>query len=973
MLTVKLKTRELSKTYPSGNAPVEAVKNFNLEVYAGEFLVVLGPSGCGKSTLLRLIAGLEQPDSGEIFIKENTNEKFSAVTGPSSSRGVVFQQYTSFPWMTVAENIQFGLNFTKMEQAEKERLVRNYINLVGLKGFEDSFPHELSGGMKQRVAIARTLAMDPEVLLLDEPFGALDADTRQNLQQELLRIWKVSKKTIIFVTHDIDEAIFLASRVIVLGPRPAQIVSVKSISFVEERTRRTKLSDPFIVYKKELVEIMDNLSFTLAFSEFLGHAPIQLAIERGLFPPGIDFQLGLTGDDRKLGMKNLHTLDGIGITVSESTEFLAEWLAESGQEKAGKIVWCGAVSKSGTVGTDVLIVRDGIKSLQDLKGKKVACKSKSLEEFLLRYIALSAGMDPQKDLQFVEPDSSSDKKVVYRDAYVEMLESEDKTKRVDGAILCEPNITRLLKKGFKILPTPQIDQKINIAAVVVTAETLENREKRRHLKDFLRKYLEEASLFEKVLDSGDDQAIKSLMIAGSHTLSGIPADYIEKKIQDLQYFLFQNLKFLSLHDNKQLFLAGEIFDRIKDNLEIARQVGKPYAAQPFDYKKIVDFSIVEELALESIVTHLRNENLSKLEKAAQGEDAEVKKGCGAAGAPALEETVAEVDGAKVKRLNVYIKTVPCRHAFEEGACTMCGFIKATVGKRKITVENIIAQFNKAYVKIAGNFPVVALYNAGSFLDERQIPYDARVEILSKLAGDPSIKKVVMESRPEFVKKEVAEQVRKMLPDKDIEIGIGLETRSDYIREKCINKRFDRKMFEEAVGILTDEKINIVPFAYVLLKPPFLNEKEAIDEAERTIKYAFEAKVGHVLLEPLSIYKDTLVERLHAEGLYKPVGLWSVVEVLKRTNKLGRIRIGASEDIPMPESTPHNCEKCTPLFYEAFREYNNGGDINKLLALTCDCKKEWEAMMEGEPYAGANPEAVDKVVQIRLHSFILGFH
>ncbi|MFF0814915.1 ABC transporter ATP-binding protein [Rhodococcus sp. NPDC003318] len=194
-----------------------AIADIDIEVADGEFLVLVGPSGCGKSTLLDLLGGLTTPTSGRILLDGRP------ISGPGLDRGIVFQQYALLPWRTARHNIEFGLEAKGLPRAERRERAEHYLELVGLKGFGDRFPHELSGGMKQRVAIARSLAFDPEVLLMDEPFAALDAQTRESLQDELLRIWKATGKTILFITHGIDEAIYLGQRVAVLTSRPGRV------------------------------------------------------------------------------------------------------------------------------------------------------------------------------------------------------------------------------------------------------------------------------------------------------------------------------------------------------------------------------------------------------------------------------------------------------------------------------------------------------------------------------------------------------------------------------------------------------------------------------------------------------------------------------------------------------------------------------------------------------------------------------
>jgi NitT/TauT family transport system ATP-binding protein len=213
---------------------VTALDGIDLTVGAGEFLVVVGPSGCGKSSLLDLLGGLSRPTSGSILLDG------SPVTGPGLDRGIVFQQYALLPWRTALGNVEFGLEATGVPRRERAARAREFLDLVGLSGFEGRHPHELSGGMRQRVAIARSLAYDPDVLLMDEPFAALDAQTRESLQDELLRIWQRTGKTVVFITHGIDEAVHLGQRVAVMTSRPGRIKEVVPIDL----PARTSSDDP---------------------------------------------------------------------------------------------------------------------------------------------------------------------------------------------------------------------------------------------------------------------------------------------------------------------------------------------------------------------------------------------------------------------------------------------------------------------------------------------------------------------------------------------------------------------------------------------------------------------------------------------------------------------------------------------------------------------------------------------------------
>jgi len=246
-------------------ANVNALNGVTLDIEKNEFVCVVGPSGCGKTTLLNIIAGLETFDSGTVSMHGQP------IVGPAPERGVIFQQYALFPWMTVRKNIEYGLKFIRtrvqVEQTdasgkkeivtvmqkftteEKRKLSDHYIKMVNLSGFENSFPKALSGGMKQRVAIARGYALNPEVLLMDEPFGALDAQTRAQLQEDLLKTWEKEKKTVFFITHDVDEAVLLASKVVIMSARPGQIKEIVDIDLPYPRTQATKLEEGFIRYK----------------------------------------------------------------------------------------------------------------------------------------------------------------------------------------------------------------------------------------------------------------------------------------------------------------------------------------------------------------------------------------------------------------------------------------------------------------------------------------------------------------------------------------------------------------------------------------------------------------------------------------------------------------------------------------------------------------------------------------------------
>jgi ABC-type nitrate/sulfonate/bicarbonate transport system ATPase subunit len=246
----KLVIDNVSRIFPAvrGGTPTRALEPTNLSVADNDFVTILGPSGCGKSTLLRMVAGLDTPTTGRILLDGK------AITGPGADRGMVFQSYTLFPWLTVSENISFGLRERGVSTRERNDIAKQWLEKVGLTSFANHFPKQLSGGMQQRTAIARALANDPKILLLDEPFGALDNQTRALMQELLLGIWERERKTVIFVTHDIEEAVFLASRTVVMSARPGRIKADIAVDLPHPRHYTIKTSPAFSDLKARLTE-----------------------------------------------------------------------------------------------------------------------------------------------------------------------------------------------------------------------------------------------------------------------------------------------------------------------------------------------------------------------------------------------------------------------------------------------------------------------------------------------------------------------------------------------------------------------------------------------------------------------------------------------------------------------------------------------------------------------------------------------
>jgi NitT/TauT family transport system ATP-binding protein len=242
-----IQARNVKLTFrPANRAPVRALDAFDMDVEDGEFISIVGPSGCGKSTFLNVLLGLIKPDAGEVLMHGRK------ITGPGSERAMVFQEFGLLPWRTVQHNIELGLELKRIAAVKRRLIAERLISLVGLAGFESHYPHELSGGMKQRVGLARALATDPEVLLMDEPFAALDAQTRDLMQVELLRIWREARKTVLFVTHQIDEAIYLSDRVLVMSKRPGRTKRVFDINLPRPRDYEMRVTPEFNDLKLEI-------------------------------------------------------------------------------------------------------------------------------------------------------------------------------------------------------------------------------------------------------------------------------------------------------------------------------------------------------------------------------------------------------------------------------------------------------------------------------------------------------------------------------------------------------------------------------------------------------------------------------------------------------------------------------------------------------------------------------------------------
>jgi len=544
-----------------------ALENVSLSVEEGEFVVFLGPSGCGKSTLLRILAGLEDASSGEVLFDGE------AISGPSAERGMVFQSYTSFPWLTVSENVEFGLKQTEVTKEERRNTAQSYIDMVGLHGFENTYPRELSGGMKQRVAIARSLAMNPRALLMDEPFGALDAQVRQSLQEEILSIQRESGKTILFVTHDIDEALLLGNRLVVMSSLPGKIIYNEKRSTERKLSREYFFTNEFFASKRKFARLIEQRRLKVGLSEWDGHAPSYYGREKGFIPAHIDITFGTTGTQRKEGL--LHGLyDCVGITLSSVLEIL--------QQQAGKIVLSsvGSIDK----GTDVLVVRKSkVQSPADLEKARLAFKPGSLEHLILALVFQEHTLD-FRFLRQIDDEAAAHG----RRKHLHLLREN----KVDAAILCEPAITELfagLKSDEFVMLETGIDQ--SLVHQICFASNNAIGSKRELILSYLRFILESNQYFIE-----NEQQALSLLHRRLHG-NKQPSSFAHS--EGSSYNLFGNITYYGLDENLKLYTEDAIEDKLNRLIETAYRaeiLSEPIS--PGAVGKSIDSSFVEALAAE---------------------------------------------------------------------------------------------------------------------------------------------------------------------------------------------------------------------------------------------------------------------------------------------------------------------------------------------------------------------------------------
>lgn len=556
-----IEVRGLAKRFErKGEDPLVVLQDLTFSVVEGELVMILGPSGCGKTTLLRVIAGLERPSAGAVRVHGE------AVTGANADRGMVFQEYTSFPWLSVRGNIEFGLKRAGVPSGERNRVVRRLVDLVGLKPFQQLLPGQLSGGMRQRLAIARSLAMDPSVLLMDEPFGALDAQTRQTLQQEFLSIQRDTGKTVLFVTHDVDEALTLGDRVIVLGASPARVLA--DMSLRDERGQRLARPD-LAAKRREFVELLLPQKLRVGVSDWAGHAPLLWGIAGGTQPPNVEVITGKAEHVRKAGLE-AGELSALGITLcSLAVHFHAD---------KGRIV-CSTIG-SQDLGTDVIVVRAAaVESVEALATARLGFLPRSLEHLVFGCVFDAHGLD----LSLLDPGRSEISHCPRKD-YVDALLNG----AIDAAVLCEPGISEILEAHsdwFRMLPT-RLEQALVHQVVFASLRTLNG------MREELKAYLKWAlHLNDKMTTRGDE------ILAELHARSpkGIATGF--RRVTE-DYFLFDNIQYYSLLDNCRFYLEGEIEPIIHTLHSVAARLGVAKdAVQPV--AGMIDASLIRELAAES--------------------------------------------------------------------------------------------------------------------------------------------------------------------------------------------------------------------------------------------------------------------------------------------------------------------------------------------------------------------------------------
>ena len=493
--------------------------------------------------------------------------------GASADRGMVFQEYSSFPWLTVGGNVEFGLKRSGVSRSERARVSRRLLDLVGLQGFQRVFPGQLSGGMRQRLAIARSLAMDPAILLMDEPFGAVDAQTRRTLQKEFLSIQRETGKTVCFVTHDVDEALTLRHRVVVLTPTPARVVLDRKL---DGRSRSSLTGSPERdpqSARAELLELLLPRKLRAGLSDWAGHAPVLWGIDQGRLPRTVEVSTGKSGTVRKVGLHR-GEYDALGITLNSLIELLPA--------AHGRIICSTIGSKS--LGTDVIVARsEVVKSVEDLRTARLGFLRNSLEHLIFG-LAIEAHGLPFELLDAERPQIVE----CPRNEYVDLLLRA----QIDAAVLCEPSLSEIMAasggRAFRVVRS-DLDQSLVHQVVFASDEALT--ELRPELKEYLRWVLD----LNGCMGQGRQEILAAL-----HSQRSVGGQATGYRSGDGPYFLFDHIEYYDLAENRRLYVEREIVGLLEALCGTAEKLGIiEEAPDRRRLEQVVDSSLVRELVAEA--------------------------------------------------------------------------------------------------------------------------------------------------------------------------------------------------------------------------------------------------------------------------------------------------------------------------------------------------------------------------------------
>jgi ABC-type nitrate/sulfonate/bicarbonate transport system ATPase subunit/ABC-type amino acid transport substrate-binding protein len=537
-----LKINNLSKSFThSDKSIVKAIDNISVEIKEGEFVVFVGPSGCGKTTILKLIAGLEKPTKGNIFL--NKEEIISA----SNERGLIFQDFALFPWLTIYENIAFGLRLKNLSAEKISGIVAHYLKIIGLYNYKNKYPQTLSGGMQQRVAIARTLANDSKILLLDEPFGALDVQTRSQMQEFLSVLWEEEKKTMIMVTHDVDEAIYLADKIVVLSTKPGTVKEIIEVALPRPRRSEIRFNEDFLRLKKhinyiirsesikaslELGESMKDDTLKIGLNIWPGNAPLYLAKDKGLFTKNfLEAEIiSLEKDEDRIKQLRDDRVDLLNVTLDTAVLLV---------DKMPDLKILMVYNRS--FGGDALISNSTIESIAELKGKKIGLERDWVSHFFFLYLINKFGLS-ENDVTILDIKGSD-------------IGSALIAGKIDAGVLWEPWLSKAIElTKSKILASTK-DNPVIYDVLIVKKKTF-SKKKKELVK--LKKIINESI---KELSDNKSESIKAIS-----PYFGISEIELTEQLKKLQFaeIKLEDLK-KSVYEIQEVLMKEKM---IKGNIDI---------------------------------------------------------------------------------------------------------------------------------------------------------------------------------------------------------------------------------------------------------------------------------------------------------------------------------------------------------------------------------------------------------------------